>query len=50
VLEPSGAALLAAKILGVGNASIRQRVESLQRENMETILRDDAELREREQL
>jgi 5-(carboxyamino)imidazole ribonucleotide mutase len=50
VLEPSGAALLAAKILGVGNAAIRQRVESLQRENVETILRDDAALREREQM
>lgn len=48
VLEPTGAALLATKILALGNVELRQRIESLQRENAETLLRDDAELRERE--
>jgi 5-(carboxyamino)imidazole ribonucleotide mutase len=48
VLEPSAAALLAAKILGLSNPDIRQRVKDMQRENAETILRDDAEVREKE--
>jgi len=47
VLEPATAALLAAKILGVGNAAIRERIEALQRENAETIVSDDAGLREK---
>jgi phosphoribosylcarboxyaminoimidazole (NCAIR) mutase len=41
VLEPVGAALLAAKILGVLDSTIRQQVEAFQRENAETILHDD---------
>ena len=41
VLEPAGAALLAAKILGLADPSIRERVEAARRENVEVILRDD---------
>jgi phosphoribosylaminoimidazole carboxylase PurE protein len=41
VLEPSGAALLAAKILALGDPAIRERIEAMQRENVEVILRDD---------
>jgi 5-(carboxyamino)imidazole ribonucleotide mutase len=44
VLEPSGAALLAAKILGLGDAAIRERVSAMQRAMAERILTDDAEL------
>src|SRR5262245_12910872 len=47
VLEPGAAALLAAKILGVGDASIRQRVDEYQRANAETILNDDAAMRQK---
>jgi 5-(carboxyamino)imidazole ribonucleotide mutase len=44
VLEPGGAALLAAKILGLGDPAVQQRVRDLQQEAVETILKDDAEL------
>jgi 5-(carboxyamino)imidazole ribonucleotide mutase/phosphoribosylaminoimidazole-succinocarboxamide synthase len=47
VLEPGAAALLAGKILGVGDAAIRQRIEDYQRSNAETILNDDAEMRQK---
>ncbi len=50
VLEPSGAALLAAKILALGSPELRQRVQSIQRANADTILCDDAALREREEV
>lgn len=44
VLEPANAALLAAKILGVGDAAIRKNVVALQSRQQEKILRDDREL------
>ena len=40
-----GAALLAAKILGLADPAVRQRVEAMQRENVDVILRDDAALK-----
>jgi 5-(carboxyamino)imidazole ribonucleotide mutase len=43
VLEPTGAALLAAKILGLVDATIKQSVIDLQQENVKRILRDDEE-------
>jgi 5-(carboxyamino)imidazole ribonucleotide mutase len=45
VLEPSGAALLAAKILALGDPAIAGRIEAMQRENVEVILRDDEALK-----
>ena len=45
VLEPSGAALLAAKILALADPAIAGRIEAVQRENVEVILRDDESLR-----
>jgi phosphoribosylcarboxyaminoimidazole (NCAIR) mutase len=50
VLEPSGAALLAAKILALGSPELRQRVQSIHRANADTILCDDAALREKEEV
>jgi 5-(carboxyamino)imidazole ribonucleotide mutase len=44
VLDPEGAALLAAKILGTADTSIREQVAALQRHNAERLLADDAEL------
>ncbi len=44
VLEPSGAALLAAKILGLSDAAIKQSVADLQQQNANRILRDDEEM------
>jgi phosphoribosylcarboxyaminoimidazole (NCAIR) mutase len=44
VLDPAGAALLAAKILGLSNAAIQSRVTELQKRAVERILKDDAEL------
>ena len=41
VLEPSGAALLAAKILALADPQIGQRIASMQHENVEVILKDD---------
>ena len=46
VLEPAAAALLAAKILGVGDAAIREGVVSVQRKNLDRITADDAALNE----
>jgi len=44
VLEPSGAALLAARILGLGDPAIRERVEVLRQKNVDKIMGDDAAL------
>lgn len=44
VLEPAGAALLAAKILGLSDPEIRQKVEAMQKKNAAAILADDADL------
>ena len=44
VLEPAGAALLAAKILALSDETIRQRLSDFQQSNRDTILRDDAAL------
>lgn len=45
VLEPTGAALLAAKILALGDKEILKRVQALQSANRSTITQDDADLR-----
>jgi phosphoribosylaminoimidazole carboxylase PurE protein len=45
VLDPAGAALLAAKALGLADPSLRARVEAMQRQMRERILADDAEVR-----
>ena len=47
VLDPSGAALAAAKILGIANPAIREAVASAQGLWTETIITDDQELQER---
>jgi len=44
VLDPAGAALLAAKILGLADASVRERVVAMQQQMRERILADDAEV------
>jgi 5-(carboxyamino)imidazole ribonucleotide mutase len=44
VLEPGGAALLAAKILGLSNVAIQSRVVALQKRAVERIISDDVEL------
>ena len=41
VLDPAGAALLAAKILALADPAIKARVEALQQSNRNTILQDD---------
>ncbi|MBN1122642.1 MAG: AIR carboxylase family protein [Anaerolineae bacterium] len=41
VLEPSGAALFAAKILALSNPSIRERIAALQDANRQKIITDD---------
>ena len=41
VLEPGGAALLAAKMLALADPAIGDRIQALQRDNVEVILRDD---------
>lgn len=46
VLDPAGAALLAAKILGLANEEIRQRVATRQKENVDKIITDDAGLKQ----
>jgi 5-(carboxyamino)imidazole ribonucleotide mutase len=48
VLEPANAALLAAKILGIGNADVKQAVQAYQKKMTETVIADDAELHKRE--
>jgi 5-(carboxyamino)imidazole ribonucleotide mutase/phosphoribosylaminoimidazole-succinocarboxamide synthase len=44
ILDAEGAALFAAKIFGVTDSSIREKVSGLQRQNAERLLADDAEL------
>lgn len=44
VLEPANAALLAAKILGLGDPAVRDRVRAFQQEQAAKILADDAEM------
>ena len=41
VLEPSGAALLAAKMLALADPEIVKRIEAMQHANIEVILKDD---------
>lgn len=41
VLDPGGAALAAAKILGIGDATVRTAVRATQQTATETIVRDD---------
>ena len=45
VLEPSNAALLAAKILGLGDSSVREAVVRVQKEAADKILADDESIR-----
>jgi phosphoribosylcarboxyaminoimidazole (NCAIR) mutase len=45
VLEPASAALLAAKILGVGDAALRERVVAVQRAQAQHLIDVDRELR-----
>lgn len=44
VLDPAGAALLAAKILGLGDPALRERVVALQQHNLDRIISDDKEI------
>jgi 5-(carboxyamino)imidazole ribonucleotide mutase/phosphoribosylaminoimidazole-succinocarboxamide synthase len=44
VLEPQGAALLAAKILAVGDPGLRQRIAALQRVQAEKVIAADEEM------
>lgn len=44
ILDPEGAALLAAKIFGITDPSIRERVAALQQQNADQLRADDAEL------
>jgi 5-(carboxyamino)imidazole ribonucleotide mutase len=46
VLEPSGAALLAAKILALGDPAIRERIEVLRQATIDKIIADDNALSE----
>jgi 5-(carboxyamino)imidazole ribonucleotide mutase len=45
VLDPGGAALAAAKILGVGDEEVRGRVRTMQQKWTQTIIGDDEEIR-----
>ncbi|MBN1427007.1 MAG: AIR carboxylase family protein [Anaerolineae bacterium] len=44
VLDPSGAALLAAKILALSDPDIRTRIDVLRQKNIDKIIEDDADL------
>jgi 5-(carboxyamino)imidazole ribonucleotide mutase len=44
VLEPANAALLAAKILGLGDASVRARVVDFQKKQAEKVTQDDRDI------
>jgi 5-(carboxyamino)imidazole ribonucleotide mutase len=46
VLDPAGAALLAAKILGLADPVVRERVAALQKQMVERVLDDDAEIKQ----
>lgn len=45
VLEPGGAALLAAKVLGLGDATVKAAVEAAQAQSTQTIIDDDQNIR-----
>jgi phosphoribosylaminoimidazole carboxylase PurE protein len=45
VLDPAGAALLAAKILGLADPSVREQVAAMQQHMRDRTLADDAEVR-----
>ena len=45
VLEPANAALLAAKMIGISDQAMRERVKAYQIANQSTILSDDQEIR-----
>jgi 5-(carboxyamino)imidazole ribonucleotide mutase len=45
VLDPAGAALLAAKILGLTDAAVSERVTNFQKAQMENIIADDRGMR-----
>lgn len=49
VLSPENAALLAAKILGVGDLAIRERVIAMQAQNRDKLVHDDNDLVESQQ-
>lgn len=44
VLEPANAALLAAKILGLADATVRERVRAFQKEQAHKVIADDKKL------
>lgn len=44
VLDPEGAALFAAKVFGLTDAAIREKVTALHRQNAERLMADDVEL------
>ncbi|MER3467515.1 MAG: 5-(carboxyamino)imidazole ribonucleotide mutase, partial [Thermoflexus sp.] len=46
VLEPTGAALLAAKMLGLADPAVRERVAAFQAQQRERLRRDDQEIQE----
>jgi 5-(carboxyamino)imidazole ribonucleotide mutase len=46
VLEPAAAALLAAKILAVGDPALRERIAGQQRAQMDQVIAADAQVRE----
>jgi 5-(carboxyamino)imidazole ribonucleotide mutase len=49
VLEPSGAALLAVKILGLAERALAEQVAARQRAAVETLIQDDVEVRSKGQ-
>ena len=44
ILDAEGAALFAAKIFGLTDATVRERISALQKENRARLMSDDAEL------
>ncbi|MCC6801736.1 MAG: AIR carboxylase family protein [Anaerolineae bacterium] len=44
ILDAEGAALVAAKIFGLADAAIREKIAALQADNRDRLARDDAEL------
>lgn len=45
VLEPGGAALLAAKVLGIGDATVKAAVVAAQAQSTQTIIDDDQDIK-----
>jgi len=45
IIEPTGAALLAAKILALGDPDLKARIEAYQRKLVDTIVKDDQEVK-----